>query len=315
MDFTRRQLLSAATTGGIVGVAGCSGRDAAGERSETPNTTGTASDAQTTLETATQAGTTEYRAWLPTPTALGIDDMYRVSGIRLSAIQEHKSHIRNSVYDFFKEGFRAIITPTGVAFGSLSWFLGYENAFIGRVTTSEQDVVKSLMTNGFQKESTNGEFTVYANSSGRHVAINGNTIVLNRRISPETWAGGVNAAVNTKQGATPRLVEQRASAKKLTDAFGDWTVLSLGLGGTGAAQLTGSTVLVEGDSSTITSVLVYESGSDIPRSKLEDQKAQYEQKEGVTDVEGLQINGRVAVLRLTAKTKSFASKTMKTLVS
>ncbi|MFB6084740.1 MAG: hypothetical protein ABEJ94_10905 [Halorientalis sp.] len=314
MNLTRRQLLCAASTSGLLGVAGCTG----GTSGPSPETTTarTAAVTQTPSETATQATGTGYQAWLPTPAALGLEEMYPVGGFRLSAIRRHKSHIRKPVYDLFKQGFSSAVEPTGVSFGSLSWMLVYENAWISQVTVSEQDVVKSLTNNNFQKESTNGAFTVYANStSGRHVAVNGNTVVLDRQRKAAEETGGVNIAVNTKQGETPRLVEQRASAKELTDVLDDWTVLSIGLGGTGTAVVTGNSVLVEGQTSTITNVAVYESASDVPRSKLEDQKAQYAQKEGVIDVQEVRINGRVAVLTLTAKTKTFASRAMKTLVS
>jgi hypothetical protein len=269
---------------------------------------------ESTANSTTQTGQIEYQDWLPTRETLGYESSYRVTGIRSNSIQENKSQIKPSVYEFLSEGLPQLITPVDLPFESMSGFLGYPNANIVQVDVSEQRLINSLSENNFRKENSNNGFSVYgSNSSERRAAVDGGTLVMN---SQENYSyDGVRIAVDTKQGTTPRLVEQRESANRLINTFNDWTVLSIGLGGTANALLSGDTITIEGEMSAINSIEVYESASDIPQIKLEDQIAEAIEEDGVTNGQ-LHTSGRVAVVEITARTKSgYVSQGMRTLIS
>jgi hypothetical protein len=163
-------------------------------------------------------------------------------------------------------------------------------------------MIDSLSESDFQKEGTNGDYSVYSSgSSDRRAAVNGNLLVLSNSESSEY--DSVTTAIDTKQGATSRWVDEQEAVAQLTNAFDDWTVFQIGLGGFEESVISGDTTLIDGETSTIRAAEVFESASAVPETKLERQKTELTQREGVTDAQ-LQVDGRVAVIDVTATTSS-----------
>lgn len=283
----RRQALRTVGIGTTVALAGCLGslNESGGGNSDSAGTSQIA-----------------YQDWMPAPETIDDVSEYDAGGIRPPAFRENKSQINSSLYDGVTQAFPQFV-PFEVSFESMLEVVFPWNCTVARLDVSEQSMIDSLSESDFQKEGTNGDYSIYSSgSSDRRAAVNGNLLVL-RSNSEVSEYDSVTTAIDTKQGATSRWVDEQEAVAQLTNAFDDWTVLQIGLGGFQESVISGETTLIDGETSTIRAAEVFESASAVPETKLERQKTELTQREGVTDAQ-LQVDGRVAVIDVTATTSS-----------
>lgn len=305
--YTRRAMLrrslATAGAGALVGAAGCS---------SIPNPLG---------------GGTPYANWLPVPDDIGESDHYNFTYLSLDDIESNEDELNEesidpSTYEDFWEpldiNWEDASGLTILGFGGMFGFGG----FIVEAEFNREEIISDLEDEDFDEDSEHEGYTLMLNDSESQVyAVGDNAVVLTsardtdgERSSGET--GTAEAIIDAKTGQEDRYGDDSDDMSTLIGELGGGTLVTGNTmeepddaepanGSFDAMVARGQQAKINGESTDMKYVVVYESSDDVDTDDLEEwvdeNDGSDEQFDDVDDV-SYNSNGRKGIITGTIDT-------------
>lgn len=264
-------------------------------------------------------GAGAYKKWLPDPGELNSEsDHYRFSYIDMSTIVDNEDEFDEGTIEDI-EGVEDIWSPVSVDWDETSDLIFFQAAYVVQGDFSKDDVVSDLEDEDWDDDTDHEGFTIMLDEGeDRGMAVSDGTIVITSAFQGDP-VDQAETIIDTSNGDEDRYVDEEEDMKALVNALGGGTVVR---GGTmeevdeGQAEsgrfdhqvAQGRTMRVNGETSKVRYVVVYEEKDDVDTGDLEDWVEENEDTDQeFDDVEDVSYkqNGRTGIIEGTMDTDEF----------
>ncbi|WP_276252049.1 hypothetical protein [Haloarcula rara] len=298
--FTRRTMLrrslATAGAGALVGAAGCS---------SIPNPLG---------------GNTPYANWLPVPDDISDDDHYSFTYLNLDDIESNEDELDDESFD--TSNFEGTWAPvdidwedvSGVTTIGIGGFLGL-GGLIVEAEFDRDDAISDLEDEDFEEDSEHEGYTLMLGPEESQAYAVGDGALVSAPAS-EGDTGTVEAIVDAKTGNGDRYGDENDDMGELIDALGGGTIIDgrtmdepdeaePAEGTFDAMVASGQRAKINGESTDLKHVVVYESEDDVDTDDLEEWVTENDgddgQFENLEDI-SYDSNGRKGIITGTGDT-------------
>lgn len=276
-----------------------------------PTEDGGTGSPDTTGATTTAAGSSPgFSTWLPAPSALGGGGLYGVARIDVATIVENEEHVSSDVYERVSQNVENGIGPLEVGFEDFDWVLGFQGVGVYSGGFSSGPITDSLTANGYEQAGSYEGYAMYRNASAESATgVTDGTMILSR--------GGLDqleTVVDAKQGAIDRLGAAQPEFETALSYVDGGTVFSTRMPGSSGPVLQAYQVTIGGETSDVRFVLVHESASAYDEASMRGSLESIREDSGVNDA-SISFEGPVVVISIDAETATYASSTMRGMVT
>ncbi|WP_136716117.1 hypothetical protein [Halorientalis salina] len=221
-------------------------------------------------------GGASYKQWLPAPDELGDSDHYYFSYTNYKQIRNNEDNFDEEAFENYEAEAETDLLDLDIDDIDEVVSLGFGSASVLIGSFNKEDVTDELEDNDFDDEDDQGNFTIYEpeNGSGA-VAVKGGTAVY------ADDSDAVETIIDTKNGDEDRYVGENEEFKELVNKIGNGTRVSgrtqeevdetdEDYGQFEGAVASGGTDTVNGETTKIKSVTLFDDADDVPQDEFED---------------------------------------------
>lgn len=239
-------------------------------------------------------GGSGYTNWLPEPGVIADADSYGFSWTDAQQVRNNEDEFDDDVYDSYESANEDRLDQAGLDYDDVNTFLSFQSVTVVDASFNRDDVAGELEDNDFDDDTDHEGYTIYlSNSEFQAVGVSGNDLVYGRRNSENDAVEVVELAIDTNNGDEDRYVDENDDFAELVSNLSSGTFTSGRTIDNDSDQVaSGRTVSVNGSTSNVESVTVYDEADDLDQDDVDDLQ---EEGEDSNDVENFSANknGRV----------------------
>lgn len=204
-------------------------------------------------------GGSDYTAWLAEPgTVRDGADGYDFRQMDVAAVRNREDAFDENTYARYEEREESTLDLVGLDFDDADRFVSYRGVTVADASFERADVIDELGDEGFEEETDNGGYTIYAATNGfGAVGVGGGTLVFG---GGDDAVDMVEAVIDTKNGEEDRYAAVNEAVELLVSTL-DVGTFTRGFGfgdGDRSRAAQGRSVTVHGSATTIQAVVIYE---------------------------------------------------------